>query len=143
MNEKTVPYVIWIIVLCWALSATIYAVASAAVNFQVKVPIVADLTATPSDLKIESVTLNYNAYTNRFDNVTFEIRNSDAAMAHAGTVTVKLYSADNTEIASGTVGTGVISPGVRVGGIVVQLTWTTGYSADDFSRGRVTLSQTS
>jgi len=141
-NEKKVPFYLSVILLLWALTATIYATAMAATNFSVKTPFVADFFATESDLKVEAMNFHFNTVTNRFDNVTVDIKNYDDGQAHSGTVFVVLYSADNTQIATGSVGTGMISPGVRLA-VICQLMWTSGYTVTDFNHGKITVTQTS
>lgn len=139
MNRKEIFSLLAIL---WALTATIFTVAMAATNFSVKTPFVADFFATSSDLKVEAINFNFNMITNRFDNVTVDIKNYDTAQPHSGTVYIVLYSADNTQIATGTVGTGTISPGVRLA-VVCSLTWTSGYTVQDFHHGKITVTQTS
>jgi len=138
MNRKEIFSLLAIL---WALTATIFTVAMAATNFSVKTPFVADFFATGSDLKIEGINFKYNVLTNRFDNVTIDIKNYDTSQPHSGTVYVVLYDHENTQIATGTVGTGTISPGVRLA-IICQLTWTSGYTVQDFHHGKITVTQT-
>lgn len=142
-KERKIPWYITAVVLMWALTSTIYTVASAATNFTVKTPYVADLFAGPADIKVEAVSFQFNTYTNRYENATMDVRNTDATAQHSGSIQVTLYSADNTQIAQGSGATGIISPGVMIGSVLVQMVWTGSYSASDFARGKVILSQVS
>jgi hypothetical protein len=92
---------------------------------------------------MEGITLTFDVSTNRYSNATLDVRNDDYSSSHAGTVYVYLYDSVNTEIARGSVSTGTISPGVRVGNIIVPLYWTGAYTARDFVRGKVTITQVS
>lgn len=142
-EPKVTSKIVTVLVLIYAVTATIFTISMAATNFSVKTPFVSDLYATPSDLKVEALNFKFNVYTNRYDNVTVDVKNYDNSQAHSGTVHVTLYSSDGLEIASGSAGTGTISPGVRLGNIVVQLNWLEGYTVQNFSYGKVTLIQTS
>lgn len=73
--------------------------------------------------------------------MTIEVRNADSTNAHSGTVFIKLYATGQVQIAEGSVGTGTISPGVRMQIPVLTLTWSGTYSINDFANGKITLTQ--
>lgn len=134
-----IPTWLTIFLLIYALVASVYTVASATVNFTVKTPWIADLMAGPSSLHVEDVSFTFNITTNRYDTATLDIKNYDTTTLHTGMIYVYFYNVDNLQIAEGSVGTGNISPGVRIGDIKVELTWLSVYSAEDFERGKITL----
>jgi len=127
----------------WASAATIFSVASAGTNFTVKTPGIGEILAGPADLRLEAISFGFDMSTNRYRNATLEAKNYDATVSHSGSIHIELYSADNTLIATGTGATGLISPGVRIGNILVVFTWTGAYTAENFARGRYTLTQIS
>ena len=55
----------------------------------------------------------------------------------------KIYDTTMTLIAEGSVGTGLIAPGVRQGGITMPMAWYGSYTITDFGTGKGTLTQQS
>jgi len=143
LAKLKIPTWLTIFLLAYALTASIYTVASATVNFTVKTPWIADLMAGPSSMRVEDVSFTFNISTNRYDTATLDVKNYDSTTLHSGTVYVYFYNVDNLQIAEGSVGTGNVSPGVRIGDIKVVLVWLSGYGAEDFSRGKITLVESS
>jgi hypothetical protein len=131
------------LLLIWAIAATLYTVTSAATNFNVKTPILSDLLATQADISVENVVLSFNIYNNRYLNATIDVKNNDNSANHQGVVQLILYDIQNLEIATGSESTGIISPGVRLGNIVIDLVWIGSYTVTDFARGKVTVTQLS
>ena len=129
-------------VLVYALLASFALMYYKYVDSDVRTPFIGDIFAGSCDLQIEDLRFSVNTTSNRFLNVTVDIKNYDTLYSHAGVFYIVFYNKQNAEIAYGTMNTGAISPGVRIGSLSLKLIWAGIYTLKDFDYGRVTLTQT-
>jgi len=112
------------------------------VDSDITTPFISDIFAGQTDLQVEDLQFSVNTTTNRFMNVSVEIKNYDTLHTHGGVFHITFYNKQNMQIASGQLMTGSISPGVRIGSLNLALTWAGIYTLNDFEYGKLTLTQT-
>lgn len=126
----------------YALLASFYVAYTKYVDASIYTPFISDIVAGPTDLQVEDLQFSVNTTTNRFINVTVDIKNHDTLHSHSGVFYIVFYNTQNSEIAHGTLTTGRVSPGVRIGSSNLALTWIGTYTLNDFNYGKITLTQT-
>lgn len=137
--KRTAP--LWITIVCVAfgvcsLAFTVFAYTT---NYQVALPVLGDLTFVPPDLSIDSISFRYNSTLRQYMDALVEVRNS-AGVKHTGKVEIFLYTIGDIQIASGIANTGDITGG-GANSVTVPLTWQSGYTVANCSRGDIQVQQ--
>lgn len=131
------------LVLLYAVSITGLYVARTYGGRDTTTPIVADLFLRAPDFQVEDLSALVDCTTNRYVNITIDLKNYDEKNPHTAVIYIKFYNINDEEIAYGSANTGRIAPGVRVGYITISINWMRRFTIDDITGGQISVTQTS